>query len=110
MSLRQQKVAEVIQQLAAEYIAREANTSSLITVTRADISKDLKNSTVYFTVLPEDKESEAVEFLERRGYDFRGFIKKKAYLKNLPRVSFALDLGEKNRQRIDELSREESDL
>lgn len=107
MSVRQEKVAELIHKLAAEYIAREANATSLITVTRADISRDLKNSTVYFTVLPEDKESEAVEFLGRRGYDFREFIKRRADLRSLPKVSFVLDLGEKNRQRIDDISRRE---
>lgn len=105
MSVRQEKVAELIHKLAAEYIGRESNASSLITVTRADISRDLKNSTVFFTVLPEDKEAEAVEFLERRGYDFREFVKKRAKLRALPRISFTLDLGEKNRQLIEDISR-----
>lgn len=104
--MRQEKFAELIHKLAAEYISREANSSSLITVTRADISRDLKRSTVFFTVLPEDKEAEAVEFLNRRGYDFKEFIKKRAELRSLPNIEFSLDLGEKNRQRLDELSRE----
>lgn len=107
MSVRQEKVAELIHKLAAEYIAREANNTSLITVTRADISRDLKNSTVFFTVLPEEKENEAVEFLQRRGYDFREFIKKRTQLRSLPHINFTIDLGEKNRQRIDEIAREE---
>ena len=105
MSIRQEKIAELFKKLAAEYLVRESNTSSLITVTGADVASDLKRATIYFTVLPESEESEVVEFLSRKEYDFKEYVKKNASLQFLPRTSFVLDLGEKNRIKIEELSK-----
>jgi ribosome-binding factor A len=105
MSIRQEKVAELLKKLAAEYLVRESNTSSLITVTRTDVASDLKKATIYFTVLPESEEQSVVEFLSRKEYDFKEHIKKNASLQYLPKTSFVLDLGEKNRIKIEELSK-----
>ncbi|MEX0909798.1 MAG: ribosome-binding factor A [Candidatus Paceibacterota bacterium] len=107
MSIRQERVAELFKKLAAEYLIRESNTSSLITVTRTDVASDLKQATIYFTVLPESEEKSVVEFLERKEYDFKEYVRKHSSLQFLPRTSFVLDLGEKNRIRIEELSRKQ---
>lgn len=106
MSQRTEKVGEVIKQLTAEFIERENNRSSLITVTRADVSADLKNATVYVTVLPEEKEGPAIDFLKRKRREIKDYLKKNLSIARVPFVDIELDLGEKNRQRIDELSRE----
>ena len=105
MSIRQEKVAELIKKIAAEYLVRESNTSSLITVTRTDVASDLRRAMIYFTVLPESEEESVVEFLSRKEYDFKEYVKKNASLQFLPKTSFVLDLGEKNRIKIDELSK-----
>ncbi len=97
---RQKKLAEQIQQLAAEYIAKHASRHALITVTGADISADLKNATIYFTVFPEDKENAALAFLKRHGSDFRAFAKKNLNTKTIPFFSFEIDKGEKNFYKI----------
>ncbi len=106
VSRREIQVAETIAHLAGEFFARESNRQSLITVTRADISPDLKNVTVYFSVLPEQFENAALNFAKRLRPDFREYLKENARMKFLPTVDFDLDYGEKNRQRIDELTRE----
>jgi ribosome-binding factor A len=107
MSIRQEKVAELFKKLAAQYLVRESNTSSLITVTRTDIASDLKQATIYFTVLPESEENSVVEFLKRKEYDFKEYVRKNVSLQFLPKISFVLDLGEKNRIKIEELSKEQ---
>jgi ribosome-binding factor A len=106
MSIRQEKMAELLKKLAAEYLVRESNTSSLITVTRTDVASNLRRGTIYFTVLPESEEASVVEFLRRKEYDFKEYVRKNASLQFLPSTSFVLDLGEKNRVRIEELSKE----
>lgn len=105
MTRRQTQVAEAIMHLAADFFARESNRESLITVTRADISPDLKNATVYFSVLPERMEASALAFAKRVRTDFREYLKVKSVLKFLPTIDFELDYGEKNRQRVDEAIR-----
>ncbi len=90
---------------AADYFARESNRESLITVTRADVSPDLKNVKIYFTVMPIKFEAAALNFAKRNRSDFREYIKKHAALPRLPQIDFVIDDGEKNRQRIDDLTR-----
>jgi len=91
--------------LAADFFARESNRESLITVTRADISPDLMSAMVYFSVFPETMEKGALDFAKRARTDFREYLKTKSVLKFLPSIDFALDYGEKNRQRVDEALR-----
>ncbi len=104
MPFRQEKMVDQIKQLAAEFFSLESNRTSLLTVTDAVVSTDEKNAIVYFTVLPEDKEEEALEFTKRMRSDFKQYVKEKSRLGRIPFFDFRLDIGEKNRQRVDELT------
>jgi|SRR3989344_3863715 len=106
MPERNEKVANYIKELTAEFLARENNRTSLITVTGANASPDLKRATVFITVLPESKEAEALQFVKRKRTQLREVLKKTLKIKIIPFVDFAIDAGEKNRQKIDELLRE----
>ena len=103
-STRQKKYAEEIRKHAGNFIAQEANRNSMITPTSADVSPDLKQATVFVSVFPVDSEEMAINFLRRKRNDFRMFIKRNGYTKVLPFVDFQIDLGEKNRQIIDEIA------
>ena len=97
---RKKRLSEQFAQLAAEYFKKEASRHSLITVTRADVSPDLKHATVYITVLPENKEISAINFAKRHGSDFRSFVKKQLDLRVIPFFDFKIDEGEKNFYRV----------
>jgi ribosome-binding factor A len=103
MSERYDRIAEEIKHKAAEFINIEAGKSSLITVTGIDLSKNFANAIILVSVFPEDKERAALNFLSRHAKEFRSYIKSHAKLKRLPRFEFAIDKGEKNRQRLDGL-------
>jgi ribosome-binding factor A len=107
-SQRQQQVSEQIAHLAADFLGKESNRQSLITVTRADISPDLKMATVYVSVLPDNQEEQALDFVKRKRSDFRAFVKKNTKLRVLPFLDFAIDYGEKHRQHLDDISRSEN--
>ncbi len=102
---RNEKVAIHIKELAAEFLGRENNRTSLITVTGANCSPDLKKATIFITVLPADKEDNALGFVKRQRGDLREFLKKNLPIKTIPFIDVAIDLGEKNRQKIDRLLR-----
>ena len=104
---RQEKVAEHVRHTASAFLSRNSNRTSLITVTSVDISSDLKKSTIYVSVYPENKEHEALGFLKRLRTEFRTFAKKELGLRTLPFFDFEIDYGEKNRQKIDEISNTE---
>ncbi len=102
-SNRQEKVANLIKELSAQFLGRESNNTSLVTVTSTTVSPDLKRGTIYITVLPIDKERTALEFAKRKRGELREFLKKNMETKMIPFIDIEIDLGEKNRQRIDEL-------
>jgi ribosome-binding factor A len=106
MTERQEKVSSFIKQLAATFLGRENNKTSLITVTSANCSPDLKRATIYITVLPESKEHDALEFAKRKRPELRDFLKENMATKVVPFIDIEIDRGEKNRQKIDELLRE----
>ncbi len=103
---RKERLKEVIRTLSAEFVARSAGKQSLVTVTDVEVTPNEKEAMVFVTVLPEHKEQVAIDFLNRQGRELREYFKKHAVLRSLPIVIFAIDGGEKNRQRIDELSRQ----
>lgn len=106
MEDRQTKVATLLSELAAQYVQQEANPNPLITITRADVSKDYKNATVFFTTIPEDRQDDALTFLKRSGGDMRRFVMKHMRIKHIPHLDFMVDYGERHRQHIDEIVRE----
>lgn len=105
---KDEKTAELLMHLAAEYFSREGNRDSLITFTNAEMLDRGRRSNIYFTVLPTEREAQALEFVRRKRNDFRLFVMEKNLFGFMPQINFALDEGEKNRQKIDSLLSEHS--
>lgn len=106
MSERQGRVGGLIQECVARFIQHEANTNPLITITRVDISPDLKRAIIFFTTIPDGKENDALTFLKRNGTELRNYLKENAKLKRIPHLDFMIDAGERHRQHIDEVMRD----
>ncbi|MCC2630480.1 MAG: Ribosome-binding factor [Candidatus Paceibacter sp.] len=98
------KLENLIRELAASFLQRESNGSSLVTVTRVVLTDRVTKATILLSVLPEDKEEEAIEFARRKRGEFKEYVKKNSRIGRIPLFDFEIDIGEKNRQRIDELS------
>jgi len=103
-SHRKEKLSTLLERLAAEYLERESNRTALITITGSFVNESGRSAHIYYTVLPEDKEAAVSEFLGRKMSDFVAYIDKHARIGRMPKIKFTLDLGEKNRQRIEFLS------
>ncbi|MEK7184894.1 MAG: ribosome-binding factor A [Patescibacteria group bacterium] len=102
---REQKLKDLIKEKAAIFLQREGNYTSILTVTDVSISDHGNRATIYFTVLPENKEKGALDFTKRKRAEFREFFKNQSRLRALPFFDFEIDMGEKNRQKIDEIAR-----
>jgi ribosome-binding factor A len=100
---RHEKMREALREVAAEFLAREAGPQSLITVTSASLSSEGRRGTVFITVLPESAEAAALAFANRNRGEFGQFFEKRIRGVSVPRVEFALDRGEKSRQRLDDI-------
>jgi ribosome-binding factor A len=100
---RNERLQEAVREVAAEFMSREANRNSLITVTRADLSDDGRRCNIFISVFPETAEEAALSFATRNRSELSDFFKKR--VKALPpHIEFFIDQGEKNRRRLDQLS------
>ena len=124
MSVKSERKIEIIRDLGARFLEAESNPSSLLTVTRAELSRNGKYATIFFTVFPksagsgsgdqsvpdwfspEQMEKTALEFAKRKRSEFKRFVMDNSRLGIIPMLDFEIDLGEKNRQKIDELLNE----
>jgi len=103
---RQGKLSNLLKKLAADFLQEESSGKSMITVTNCIVSDNMKTAEILLTILPEEEEVSALNFAKRKRKDFKKYIKSNARLKYIPFIDFEIDKGEKSRQRIDELLRE----
>jgi ribosome-binding factor A len=96
-----------IRKYVAEYISREASRKSLITITRCAISSDTKRAVLFVSVLPDKAEPIAMDFLKRHQDYIRKYAQQNSKIRAVPWLRFSLDRGEKNRQLVDELLRDD---
>jgi ribosome-binding factor A len=107
-SQRQTKVSLEILALAQDFFQRESSGLSLMTITRCEVSPDMRQGTIYMTVLPVEKEQAALDFARRMRTDMRKYVMKRLPVKVIPFFEIEIDYGEKNRQHIDEILRKEN--
>ncbi len=104
MSNRNEKIKEMLRELGAKFLLLNGNGSSLITVTNVELTGDGKHATIFFTVFPDNFEKTALEFAKRKRSEFKEFVMDNSRLGRVPQLDFEIDLGEKNRQKIDNIS------
>lgn len=104
MTKRQEKIDSLIRELASEFILKKIKLkNTLITVTRAKISEDIKKLKIFITVYTEKSEARALKELNKNIGEWQKFLAKEFKAKFLPRSEFLIDEGEKNRQKVEEL-------
>src|SRR5665213_2144476 len=101
---RDERAREALREAAAEFLSREASRQSLITVTNTTLSSDGRRAIIYITVLPETFEVQGLSFANRHCGELAKFLGTRVRGMRTPHIEFVLDKGEKNRQRLDELS------
>ena len=102
--VKREIISEIIHRLAAQFSHDEGSSASLLTVTRVELSPTGKEAKVFFTTLPESQEDTALKFLIRKTPEFKRFVRDKSRIGIVPHIDFKIDYGERNRQRLDELS------
>ena len=87
------RATEIVAREAAQFIAREAGSGSLITVIRAQSVSHGDRILVFVSVYPIEKARTALAFLERQREAFSDHLKAHARMR-LPRIDFMLENGE----------------
>lgn len=106
MSFKEEKIKETVKTLAAEFFSRESNRTSLITITNVELKSKNSIAVIMFTVLPQNQEKAALDFMHRQLTDFREYVTNHSRMMRVPFFEVAVDEGEKNRQRIEDISQQ----
>ena len=76
---------------------------TLVTITRIETSKDLENSKLYVSVLPEKETQGILSLLNRKSYFFHRRLKKILKIKIVPNIKFRKDERTAQADRIEEV-------
>ena len=76
---------------AAEFINRESNRRSLITVTHVELRDRGKNARIFISVFPPEQTAAAIDFLSRQKDEFRTYLRQQIRSRTLPACSFLPD-------------------
>jgi ribosome-binding factor A len=98
---RDQRIEEEIARAAGEWIARESNRTSLVTVTRVMLDEVGGRATIMISVLPENQEAAAHAFIKRNLGEIRTYLGKSSKIGRLPTLFVEIDHGEKNRAAVE---------
>jgi ribosome-binding factor A len=85
------KASSALMKAAAEFINRESNRRSLITVTKAEIGDRGGRVMIYVSVFPDDQSAAVMDFLGRSRADFANYLKKTIRLRSIPHIDFLHD-------------------
>ena len=93
MSKRTEQVSALLQKNINEIIIRdfEAPPGTLVSVSLVTISPDLKNATVYVSVLPENRIGTGLSAIKKFAGHVQKEINKKMAIHNVPRLHWELD-------------------
>jgi len=106
MQHRDKRVADAIKDVVAEIVTNELSDPNIgfVTVTRCHITRDLKEATVYFTVLGDDARRKlAMEHLAHATGFIRHRLGQRIKLRYLPELTFRLDELLAQEMRVSEL-------
>ncbi len=89
------RINEIIKQLLSMIIFKEIEDprikNNLITITKVDTDKDLKNAKVFFVCLNEDKKDEVLSGLNSAKGVIFSYLKKSLKVRYIPNLTFHYD-------------------
>jgi len=104
-SRRQKRVASLIKEEASRLLIEEIQDSfsGLITVTRVEMTADLKTAHIYLSIYGTEQEEAVFELLDKKKGFLRKSIASKVKLKYNPMLIFSADPSLEYQSRIDRL-------
>ena len=107
---RVEKLNSLLKEVISEVIMREVknpHVTTLITVTKVDITKDLRHAKVHISLIgDEDKKKETFHAIESAAGFIAVHASKKVVMRYFPQLHFKLDNSLENQVRIDSILRD----
>lgn len=106
MGMRPERVREALRREVSLILQKEVKDPRLgfITITKVDLSKDLKNATFYYSVMGTEKESKSTKYAlsSAEGY-IRKLIGDRVKMKFVPQIRFKIDKSMEHTRRVYEI-------
>jgi ribosome-binding factor A len=104
MTRRTEQVASLIQKELGELMLG-IELPTMTTITRVDVTQDLKHAKVWITIFSDDElaEKDVLETLSKNMYELQGELNRKSTMHHTPRIAFAVDHSQQHASRINEL-------
>lgn len=91
---RPERVSDLIIEELNNILLREIEIPDvLITITDAEVLKDLSIATIKVSVYPSEKSKEVIKILEKMRKKFQFLLNRKLNIRPMPQISFKLDKG-----------------
>ena len=105
---RNLRVNQLIKKEISQIILREINFPKdlLVTVTRVETSADLKESNIWVSVIPEERQKRIPEILNKNIYILQQKLNKRLKMRPIPRIKFLEEKKTREAGRIEEILEE----
>lgn len=105
---RIKKINELIKRELGKIILKEIDmpSDSLVTITGADTSPNLSQVKIYVSVIPESREKDIFNILNKKIYGIQQFLNKRLRMRVIPKIIFYREEKEKEADRVDKLLNE----
>ncbi len=106
MSRRTEQVASLLQKELGELMLG-LELPAMTTISKVDVSPDLKHAKVWLTIFTDDKsvEKAVLAALKEKAFDLQGELNEITTMRHTPRVAFAIDNSQRYASHINELLR-----
>ena len=106
MRRRAQQIASTLQRELQKVMARGFNDPrirGLITITKVELTDDLKNAKAYISVLPEERADLTMHGIKAASKRIRRDVMERIHMKEMPSLKFVYDHGMREQQVISDL-------
>lgn len=105
---RIQRVNQLIRKELSQILFREVDfpNNSLVTITRVENTRNLKQANIYISVIPESKTLNVLQILEKLIYYLQQKLNKRLKMRPLPRIRFVEEKKTKEAGKVEELLEE----
>ena len=108
MSKRIQRVNQLIKKEISQLLLREVEfpADTLVTVTRVETSADLKESNIWVSVIPEERQKRILQILNKNIYILQQKLNKRLKMRPIPKIKFLEEKRTAEAGRIEEILEE----
>jgi len=105
MSKRIQRVNALIKRELSQLILKEFDfpLDILVTLTRVETTSDLRDTNVWISIIPDEKNKKIIEILDKNIYFLQQKLNKRLKMRPLPRIKFLEEKKTKEAGRVEEI-------